>query len=109
MIRPWDFRGGVGIEFKVSDRIALFAESSGRLVKFSNWEGNETESAPYNTDKSGPVRLVDELYTDLSTVNYYPALSYGEKPSDSDVIKNVRRFSVDISGFAFQIGIRIGF
>ncbi len=107
--RALGFQGGAGIEYKVSNRIALFAEGTGRLVKFSNWEGNETESAPYNTQKSGPVWLVDELYTGLSTVNYYTALSYGEKPSDSALIKNVRRFSVDISGFTFQMGIRVGF
>jgi hypothetical protein len=100
---------GAGIEYKVSKGIALFVEGAGRLVKFSDWRGNETETAPYNTDISGPVWLVDELYSGFNTFNYYPALSYGEEPINSDAIKNARRFSVDISGFTFQMGVRLDF
>ena len=107
--KAFGFHIGAGIEYKVSKGIALFVEGTGRVVKFSDWEGNETETAPYNTEKSGPVWLVDELYSGFNTFNYYPALSYGEKPINSDRIKNARRFSVNISGFTFQIGVRLGF
>ena len=79
-------------------------------MKFSSWEGKETEfaagSAP-NTIGPAPVWYVEELYSGLGTVEYYPSVYLGEEPVDRTWLKNARRFSVNFSGFTFQVGVRI--
>jgi len=106
--RAMGFQGSLGVEFKISDHISLFAEGSGRLVKFSNWQGDETEvdNGITSTAVAAPVWHVTEAYSGLGV--YFNSIYFGPEPHYPS-FKDVRRFEVDLSGLAIQLGIRIGF
>lgn len=106
--RALGFQGSLGVEFKISDHISLFAEGSGRLAKFSNWQGDETEvdNGAISTAAAAPVWHVTEAYSNLGV--YYNSIYLGQEPHDP-ALKDTRRFEVDLSGIAFQLGVRIGF
>jgi len=106
--RALGFQGSLGVEFKISDHISLFAEGSGRLVKFSNWQGDETEvdNGAISTAVAAPVWHVTEDYSNLGV--YYNSICLGQEPHNP-ALKDARRFEVDLSGIVFQLGVRIGF
>jgi opacity protein-like surface antigen len=102
------FQGSLGLEFKISNHISLFAEGSGRLVKLSNWQGDQTvaDHGISRTITSAPVWHMTEQYSGLGV--FFNSIYFGPEPHGPSV-KDVRRFEVDLSGLAIQLGVRIGF
>jgi opacity protein-like surface antigen len=106
--RALGFQGSLGLEFKISNHISLFAEGSGRLVKLSNWQGDQTvaDHGISRTITSAPVWHMTEQYSGLGV--FFNSIYFGPEPHGPSV-KDVRRFEVDLSGLAIQLGVRIGF
>ena len=102
------FHGGLGAEYKISGRFALFAEAEGRYAKFTNWIGDEKHNDVEIS--SAAVWYTDQMYAAHSDLRqYYPFIAVGNDPPQSPLDKNVRRFAVDFSGLQIQAGVRIGF
>ncbi len=101
---------GAGLQVRISKNIALFSEASGRLVKFSGWTGDESESlgGKLESVKGAPVWSIQELYGS-NTARYYPSVYYGEKPGPTSRVRSARPFSVSFSGIALEVGLKIGF
>jgi hypothetical protein len=106
--RTLGLQGSLGLEFKISDHISLFAEGGGRLVKFSKWQGDETvvDHGISWTTTSALVWHTAEEYSGLGI--FFNSIYFGSEPYNPSK-KDVRPFEVDLSGLAIQLGVRIGF
>jgi hypothetical protein len=126
------FHFGAGFDFDLGSGIALFGEALYRMVKFDNWQGNATyddtdkyKSGWYN-NSSDELTTVTSTYSDkwtgkawyyenyssyLTTKYYgsYGLFSTGDEPTNGTYVKNVRPAEFNINGFAFRVGIKIGF
>ena len=99
------FHGGIGLEFKVSPMIGIFAEAQGRYAAFSNFEGDAlyTNSGGASTTTTGQAWTFDATG---SGHTFTLSLITNTQPSGAG-ISNVRRTKVDFSGVSLVVGLII--
>lgn len=102
------FQGGLGIEYSLSDSVALVLEGSGRYANLKNWDVENTNRTALGTDtERGTFWYVEQYEPDLE--DYYPSLEISDdEPTDSDY-RNVRKMEVSFSGVVFKLGVKFSF
>ncbi len=88
--------GGVGFEFNANPFVALFVEALGRYAKIGGFEG-ETKTTDYQ--KAGSLHYVD--------TGLYPLLDI--IPPEGPATGNVRKATLDFSGFSLSAGLKLRF
>jgi len=116
------FHGGIGFEYKYTQRVSLFAEGLWRLAKIRTLKGTITTHAnsydengyltgTYDTSiyqgilyhYSGEDLNVEGIRHEKLLVNDFPPPWIG-----TDFPADVRKAFLDLSGFTFRIGLKIG-
>ncbi len=113
LLKDWGFglHGGVGLEFKVAPRIALFLEGRARYCKLKSWKGDSTyeDSDGFRETDLGSLWYFELLDQNYGSGEWFPGITISTRaPSDPD-LRNVRKFEVDLSGISLRTGIRIKF
>jgi hypothetical protein len=111
---------GLALEYKISDRFSIMAESQWRMAKIRTLKGSSyTEQELYDSDHN----LVDTINISVEGILYHyvgfdpwtgipreklkvseidPPWAGSDEPSD------IRKAILDLSGFTFKIGLKIG-
>jgi len=100
---------GVGLEFNIAPKIAIFIEGKGRHCELSDWEGDSTltDSDGWTESESGTMWYYEAQ--DLDIGKWYSEIVLQEdKPIGYD-IRNIRKFVTNLSGISLRTGIRIKF
>jgi len=109
--QSFGLHGGVGLEFKVAPRIALFLEGRARYCKLKSWNGDGTyEDSDGNTVTDvGSLWYFEELDQNYGSGEWFPTITVATGPPSGPDIRNVRKFEVNLSGVSLRTGIRIKF
>ena len=97
------FFGGIGLEFKITSKMAFILESQGRYAKISGFEG----TYEYTSSHLGCGKGEGTLYYMLSSEKWPYVFICREKPGAP--YTNVREARVDFSGFTIRSGLKIRF
>jgi len=109
--QSFGLHGGIGLEFKVAPRIALFIEGRARYCKLNSWKGDGTyeDSDGFTFIDVGSMWYFELLDQNYGSGEWFPGITIvTDTPSGPD-IRNVRKFEVDLSGVSLRTGIRIKF
>lgn len=102
------FKGGIGVEYKASDNIALFVEGNGRTGTIGNLEGDQTlTEGSYTENNSGTLWYYKERFNEfnIDVIGYEVSDEKPDYPADHAV----RKWKTKLSGLTGLIGIRISF
>ncbi len=102
------FQGGLGLEYSLSDNVALILEGAGRYANLKNWDVDNVNRTALGTDTiRGLFWYVEQYNEDLG--QYYPSLDIGEdEPTDPDY-RNVRKLELSFSGIVLKLGVKFSF
>lgn len=102
------FQGGLGLEYSLSDHVALVLEAAGRYANLKNWDVDNVNRTALGTDAmTGMFWYVEQYNEDLD--QYYPSLDIGEdEPTDPDY-RNVRKLELSFSGIVLKLGVKFSF
>jgi opacity protein-like surface antigen len=103
--------GGVGVEYNVAPKIALFIEGRARYCNLKDWYGDGTyEDSDGSTDAdTGSLWYLEELDQNYGSGEWFPGIvSSTDRPTGVG-IRNARKFEVNLSGISLRTGIRIKF
>jgi len=102
------FKGGIGVEFKVGDNIALFVEGNGRTGTIGKLDGDQTFAEEgYTDNNSGTLWYLKDQFDEFN----FDIIEYrvsAEKPNPQ-YWHSVREWKTKLSGLTGLIGIRISF
>ena len=104
-------QGGLGLEFEVSSQIALVFEASGRYIRFSDLRGDLTEkTSTLNASWENKTSNAYFWFYGRNENNApYAQVGFSEtKPSENEY-SSIRKGSLDLSGIAAAIGLKISF
>ncbi len=103
--------GGVGLEFKVAPRFALFVEGRARYSKLKSWNANGTyeDSGGFTDIDTGSMWYYEQLDQNYDSGEWFPGITISTGPPSGPDIRNVRKFEVSLSGVSLRTGIRIRF
>ncbi len=103
--------GGVGMEFKVAPKIALFLEGRARSCKLSGWKGDSTylDSDGFRATEEGSMWYFEELDQNYGSGEWFPGMTISTGTPSGPDLRNVRKFEVNLSGISLRTGIRIKF
>jgi hypothetical protein len=101
--------GAIGMEYSLGKNLFVFFEGKGRYAELKKWKGQEVFLyTGYESEiRSGTLWYYENFNEDLGK-SYSNIRLLEEKPTGSS-LKNVREFSVSLSGFTLSTGIRIRF
>jgi opacity protein-like surface antigen len=107
---PLGFQGGIGIEYKVSTKTALFVEAQGRYAKFHGLEGTSlSEQGPWG-GLFPPFSETGKLYYEsVPMIPNEPRLLMVQSAPPNGPGGKPREAVVDFSGVSLQAGVRIYF
>lgn len=102
---------GVGLEYNVAPRIALFIEGRARQCKLKGLEGdgNYVDSDGTTVTDTGSLWYLEELDTNYGSGEWFPGITLSRNSPTGAGIRNVRKFEVNLSGVSVRTGIRIRF
>jgi hypothetical protein len=103
--------GGVGLEYNIAPKIALFIEGRARYCNLKSWTGNGVykDSDGFTDTDLGTMWYFEELDQNYGSGEWFPGVTISDgEPTGSD-IRNVRKFEVNLSGVSLRTGIRIKF
>jgi len=103
--------GGVGLEFKVAPKIALFLEGRARSCKLNSWKGDSTyeDSDGFTDTDEGSMWYFELLDQNYGSGEWFPGITISTGTPSGPDIRNVRKFEVNLSGISLRTGIRIKF
>jgi opacity protein-like surface antigen len=102
------FQGGLGVEYSISEGVALFLEGTGRYAKLKNWEVENVNRTALGTETDrGTFWYVEQYTEDLEA--YYPSLEISDDAPDDPYYRNVRKLEISLSGVVFKIGVKFSF
>jgi len=103
--------GGVGLEYNVAPKIALFIEGRVRQCKLKSWEGdgNYEDSDGFTDTDEGSMWYFELLDQNYGSGEWFPGMTISTPPPSGPDIRNVRKFEVNLSGISLRTGIRIKF
>ncbi|MGD9346669.1 MAG: outer membrane beta-barrel protein [Candidatus Aminicenantes bacterium] len=103
------FQGGVGIEFNLTETVALFFETSGRYANLKNWEGQNRYKDFLGASESESVEwYYAEEYDDM-TRQWYRTVLITEREPSGNYYRNVRKAEISYSGVVLRLGVKISF
>lgn len=103
------FQGGMGIEFNLSDSVALFFETVGRYANLKDWEGqNRYKDFLGASESESTDWYYAEEYDGQTRMWYRTVQIIDEEPSGNDY-RNVRKAEISYSGVVLRLGIKITF
>ena len=106
------FQGGVGIEFNLSETVALFFETTGRYANLKNWEGQNQYHDFLGASESESVDwYFAEWYDDTFYFQprWYKIVQIVDEEPSRDNYRNVRKAEISYSGVVLRVGIKITF
>ena len=103
------FQGGVGIEFNLSESVALFFETTGRYANLKNWEGQNRYNDYLGVSESQSVDWYFAEEYDDTTRQWYRTVEIIEEEQSGDYYRNVRKAEISYSGVGLRLGIKITF
>ena len=103
------FQGGVGIEFNLSESVALFFETTGRYANLKNWEGQNRYNDYLGVSESESVDWYFAEEYDGTTRQWYRTVQIIEEEQSGDYYRNVRKAEISYSGVGLRLGIKITF
>jgi opacity protein-like surface antigen len=100
------FHGGMGLELDIFKNIAIVVEGYGRYAKIKDLTGERDWSMSFGPSDSRKGGL---YYFDLDIPSYglLPYIEISSGTPGGLNRRNVRRATVDLSGFAVRIGVKI--
>jgi opacity protein-like surface antigen len=103
--------GGVGLEYNVAPKIALFIEGRARYCNLKSWNGDGIykESTGYTGTDEGTMWYLEELDQNYDSGEWLPGITVSRMRPTGSNIRNVRKFEVNLSGVSLRTGIRIKF
>jgi len=109
--QSFGLHGGMGLEFEVAPRIALFIEGRARYCKLKSWNGDATyeDSDGFTGAEAGLMWYFEELDQNYGSGEWFPGITIATGPPTSPDIRNARKFEVNLSGVSLRTGIRIKF
>jgi hypothetical protein len=98
------FQGGIGLEYRLGGRAALFMEARGRLAAFSNFKGEATlsDSTGWSDASSG---LLWNERVDLGSLGSFQIFEISDSEPSGAGLSDVRRAQVDLSGLSLVLGV----
>jgi opacity protein-like surface antigen len=103
------FQGGVGIEFNLSDSVALFFETVGRYANLKNWKGQNRYNDYLGFSQSESVDWYYAEEFDDTTQKWYRTVQITEEAPSGSYYRNVRSGEVSYTGVVLRLGIKITF
>jgi len=102
------FQGGLGLEYGVTDELALVVELQGRFARISSLKG-KMRVMSNNSLSEGTGTLYYYQWAWFGTGPWYRELLVNENPPEGAFfsVKDVREARLDLSGFALRIGLRV--
>jgi hypothetical protein len=97
--------GGFGIEYEMTGFLSLVFEVCGQYAKISSFQGTRKykNSSGYQYEQEGMFYIWEELQQlGIGTVVIFPY-----KPESALYRRNIREFTLDLSGLSLMIGIKI--
>lgn len=109
--QSFGLHGGVGLEFKMAPRIAVFIEGRARYCKLKSWNGDGTyeDSDGFIYTDEGLMWYFEELDQNYGSGEWLPAITIATGSPSGPNIRNAREFEVNLSGISLRTGIRISF
>lgn len=106
------FQGIFGIEFLASEQISFVVEAGGRYAKLSELTGDWTRKgidSGVPVYKSGTGSLWYYEWTPLFSRHTYPGIGISDREPSAINVTNVRKASLDLTGFSVKAGLKIRF
>jgi opacity protein-like surface antigen len=120
------FRGGLGLEMKMTSSLSVGLEVFGRYVNFKNWAGDYSDSYTsrdrlwqellgwyYDQPESGSSSEHGSLYIyDLKESileKSYPTMWIWQNSPEATTISNVRKAAINLNAFGALISVRYRF
>jgi hypothetical protein len=98
------FHGGIGLEYSLGSRLALFFEALGRVAKVKGLKG----TVQYNQNAAQSATLY--YYEQIIDTTWYPILdASAAAPTAGPDTRNVREATIDLTGGSALIGLVIRF
>ena len=94
--------GGIYLEHKLNSFLALRLEAQGRYSKLTRFEGSTTGTE----DEGQGFLYIGEKYNPQSD-RYEPYLITSSSMPAGDEFRNMRKASLDLSGFSLKLGLKI--
>jgi len=112
--RTTGYHCGVGLEYKFNDRFSMMAEGQWRFAKIHSLEGTGNRTTRLSYVSGGDIISSTSdsqegyLYHYIYDLYGYEELEVFENPDDVSGISEVRKATLDLGGFTFKIGLKIG-
>ena len=103
------FHGGLGIQLDLSESMALFFETNGRIANLKNWEGRNQYKDYLGDSESESVEWYYAEEYDGATRQWYKSVVIVEDEPSGSGYKNVRMAEISHSGVVFRLGLKITF
>jgi opacity protein-like surface antigen len=103
------FQGGAGIEFNLSESVALFFETSARYASLKNWEGQNRYNDYLGASESESVDWYFAEEYDDTTRQWYKTVQIVDEEPSGDGYRGVRKAEISYSGVVLRLGIKITF
>ena len=101
---PIGFQGGIGLEYKLSEKLFLCLDARGRYARFRGWKGTSVLESNYEIPLSEQGILYYEV---VPTVIGAPRLLMVQSSPPDGPDGEPRQAAIDFSGVSLQVGIRI--
>ena len=106
----WGVQGGVGLEVRISSRLALYVEAGGRSVALTDWD---VDNSYRNSNSLGSVKQKGTFWyvekNNEDTGKTYPGLEMKDTQPSDPAFLTVRKAKFSLSGIVFKTGVKFGF
>ena len=102
------FQGGLGLEYVVTDELALVVELQGRFARISSLKGKICAMSNNSlSEETGTLYYYQWAW--FGTGPWYRELMVHESPPGGGIfsVKDVREARLDLSGYSLRIGLRV--
>jgi len=104
----WGIQGGLGLEVRISSRLALYFEGGGRHVALTDWDVDSSYRDSYGSVKQkGTFWYVEK--NNEGTGKSYPGLEMKDTQPSDPAFLTVRKAKFSLSGIVFITGVKFGF
>jgi opacity protein-like surface antigen len=103
------FQGGAGIEFNLSESVALFFETVARYANLKNWQGQNRYNDYLGVSQSESVDWYFAEEYDGTTRQWYKTVQIVDEEPSGDDYRSVRKAEISYSGVVLRLGIKITF
>ncbi len=104
----WGVQGGLGLEVRISSRLALSFEGGGRYVTLTDWDVDNSYRNSYGSEKQRGTFLYAEKKNE-DTGKSYPGLEIGDREPSDPAFLTTRKAKISLSGLVFKTGVKFSF